>query len=146
MVALHLGSPLFTEGITNLMSVQPDDRYILHIASRSQWEHAQDQDEYRVETLESDGFIHCSRVQQVVPVADAWFGARRDLVLVLIDSSRLLAPLKYEGGTHEGATTELYPHLYGPLNREAVVDVYDFLPDEHGRFALPPEVIKRDER
>lgn len=128
------------------MSVQPPDRYILHITPRSQWEHAQDRDGYRPETLESDGFLHCSRVHQAVAVADALFEGRHDLVLVLIESAKLLAPLKYEGGTHAGATTESYPHLYGPLNREAVVGVYDFLPDEHGRFALPPEVIKRDER
>lgn len=128
------------------MSVQLPDRYILHITSRSQWEHAQDRDGYRAETLESDGFLHCSRVHQVVAVAEALFGGRHDLVLVLIESSKVLAPLKYEEGTHEGATTESYPHLYGLLNREAVVGVYDFLPDEHGRFTLPQEVIKRGER
>ncbi len=128
------------------MKIQPHDRFIFHIAPCSHWEQARNQKEYRAETLESEGFIHCSTIHQVLPVADAFFRGRKALVLLLIDSSKVLAPLVYEagvpfGGTSVGETSERYPHLYGPLNREAVLSVYDLLPDAHDRFALPQEVL-----
>jgi uncharacterized protein (DUF952 family) len=132
------------------MPTQPSDHYLFHIASRSQWEDARHREAYRAATLESEGFIHCSTIHQVLPVADALFRGRQDLVLLLIDSSKVLAPLVYDagapvGGTSVGETSERYPHLYGPLNREAILDVYDLLPDAHGKFALPQEVLGRYE-
>jgi uncharacterized protein (DUF952 family) len=125
---------------------QPSDHYLFHIASRSQWEDAWHREAYRAETFESEGFIHCSTIHQVLPVADAFFRGRQDLVLLLIDSSNVLAPLVYEAGASVGRTSvgemsECYPHLYGPLNLEAVLAVYDLLPDAHGRFVLPQEVL-----
>ena len=132
------------------MPTQPSDHYLFHIASRSQWEDARHREAYRAETLESEGFIHCSTIHQVLPVADALFRGQQDLVLLLIDSSKVLAPLVYEagasiGGTSVGETSERYPHFYGPLNREAVLAVYDLLPDAHGKFALTQEVLDRYE-
>ena len=123
------------------MPTQPSDHYVFHIATRSQWEDARLRETYRAETFEIEGFIHCSTIHQVLPVADTFFRGRQDLVLLLIDSSKVLAPLIYETGTSVGGTSERYPHLYGPLNREAVLTVYDLLPDAHGRFALPQEVL-----
>ncbi len=81
------------------MSAQPQDRFILHIASRSHWEQARDTDAYRGDTLESEGFIHCSNVKQVLAVADALFRERHDLVLLLIQISRVVSAIKYEGAT-----------------------------------------------
>ena len=128
------------------MQTQPSDRYLFHITSRAEWEDTQHREAYRAETLESEGFIHCSTIHQVLSVADALFRGRQDLVLLLIDSSKVREPIVYEagasvGGTSVGETSERYPHLYGPLNREAVLSVYDLLSDAHGRFALPQEVL-----
>jgi len=122
------------------LDIQPHDRFIFHIALRTQWEHARNQDAYRGETLEREGFIHCSTLGQVLGVANAVFRGRHDLLLLLIQTSGVSSPLRYEG-----ATSEKYPHIYGPIPREAVITVYDFLPDEQGRFSLPPEVIKQQE-
>lgn len=120
------------------MNSQPQDRYICHIAPRSHWEQVQGREAYRAESLESDGFIHCSTIRQVIDVADVWFYAHRDLVLLLIQSSKVLPPIRYEG-----PTAEKYPHIYGPLNREAIIAIYDFPPDEHGRFSLPQEISEQ---
>ena len=133
------------------MPIQPSDHYLFHLAPRSQWEDTQHREAYRAETLESEGFIHCSTIHQVLPVADALFRGRQDLVLLLIDSSKVLVPLVYEAGasvegTPVGEPSERYPHLYGPLNREAVLNVYDLLPDAQGQFALPQEVLELYEK
>jgi uncharacterized protein (DUF952 family) len=121
-----------------IMNVQPQESYILHIAPRSLWEHGRVGDTYQGNTLESEGFLHCSNVNQVVAVANALFRGQKDLVLLLIRASRVASPIRYEG-----ATSEVYPHIYGPLNCDAVIAVSAFLPDEHGEFHLPEEVIRR---
>src|SRR5215471_8567076 len=105
------------------------EQYIVHITPRSLWEQSQETGIYRGDTLDTQGFIHCSTVEQVLAVANAVFLGQDDLVLLLIDTSRVLSPLQYEGDS-----SGLFPHIYGPLYVDAVVAVYDFPPDEHGRF------------
>jgi uncharacterized protein (DUF952 family) len=85
--------------------------------------------------LDSEGFIHCSLAHQVVGVANDRFRGQQGLVLLQIDTVRVTAEIKYEG-TNEA----LFPHIYGPLNMEAIIKVYDFVPDKHGLFQLPADV------
>jgi uncharacterized protein (DUF952 family) len=86
---------------------------------------------YAADSLATEGFIHCSTAAQVVWVANNRFRGRRDFVLLHIDSSRLAAPVRYEN--LEGGT-QLFPHVYGPLDLDAIVDVTPFPPDEAGTF------------
>lgn len=81
------------------------------------------------------GFIHCSKVEQVLAVANRLFVGESSLLLLEIDPEKLSAELKYEdGGDGDG---EFYPHLYGPLELEAVVRVFELTRDSEGLFQLP---------
>ncbi len=111
---------------------------ILHITRREQWEKAKLEGVYRGDTLDSQGFIHCSTFQQIVRVANALYRAQRGLVLLCIASSRVQSEIKYESDGSE----RLYPHIYGPLNVDAVVKVLDFEPTEDGKFVLPKEITE----
>ncbi|MBW4513788.1 MAG: DUF952 domain-containing protein [Timaviella obliquedivisa GSE-PSE-MK23-08B] len=111
---------------------------IFHITPRSQWESAQAIGSYRGDTLDTEGFIHCSKLEQVVRVANWCYAGQTGLVLLSIAIARLQAQLRYE--TVDG---EEFPHLYGALNLDAVVQVINFEPDPAG-FALPPELVKED--
>lgn len=91
---------------------------------------------YRGDTLASEGFVHCSEPHQVVRTADRFFRGRAGLVLLLIDEAKVGPEVKREASP-EG---ELFPHVYGPLNLDAVVGVLDFPPRADGTFALPPEL------
>ncbi|MCA9886638.1 MAG: DUF952 domain-containing protein, partial [Anaerolineae bacterium] len=62
---------------------------ILHIAAVSDWEEAQVVGEYRLDTLETEGFIHCSTPQQVLGPANEFYRGRSDLVLLVIDPAQL---------------------------------------------------------
>ena len=107
---------------------------ILHIATRADWEQARSQGYYEGPTLATEGFIHASRRSQVVEVADRLFRGRDDLVLLVIDEERLSAevrPENLEGGS------ELYPHVYGRVECDAVASVLPFDPGPDGRFTLP---------
>ncbi len=107
---------------------------ILHITTRSEWEAARVLGDYRLDTLDSEGFIHCSTPQQVLGPANALFHGQKDLVLLVIDPARLAAELVYEDCYEAG---ESFPHIYGPLNLDAVVSVVPFPPLPDGSFALP---------
>jgi len=107
---------------------------ILHITRQADWEQAQTQGSYRADTLASQGFIHCSRPEQVIPVANHLFRGQTDLVLLVIDRDKVRAPIRDEN--LEGGES-LYPHIYGSLNLDAVVDVLDFPPRADGSFMLP---------
>lgn len=110
---------------------------ILHITSRRDWEGAQAAGSYRADTLASEGFIHCSTPEQAIPVANLVFRGRPDLVLLCIDPGRVAAEIRYEN--LEGGE-ESFPHVYGPLNLDAVIQVFDLPPGEGGRFTLPVEL------
>ena len=110
---------------------------ILHIATRESWEEAVKAGKYTAPSLDTQGFIHCSLPEQVIPVADFIFRGQRGLVLLFINEARLTASVKYEN--LEGGQ-KLFPHVYGPVNLDAVVEVVDFPPLPDGTFALPPEL------
>ncbi len=105
---------------------------ILHITTRAGWEAAQQAGSYRGDTLDTEGFIHCSIPQQVVRTANAFFHGQNDLVLLLINPQKLRSELRYEP-----SDGDLFPHIYGPLNLDAVVRVVMFPPRNDGQFELP---------
>ena len=117
------------------------DTTILHLASNNAWLAAVKDGIYHADSLSTEGFIHCSKASQIVGVANTFYHGQQGLVLLVIDPSKLEAELKWEPPavpepTHarEG---ELFPHLYGPLNLDAVVNVITFKPDANGIFTLP---------
>jgi uncharacterized protein (DUF952 family) len=117
---------------------------ILHITHRDAWEAAASAAFYRPPTLDTEGFIHCSTIQQAADTANQFFHGRKDLVLLCIDEDKLDAKVKYEsptgGAAHDPRVGALFPHLYGPLNVSAVIRVVEFPPKADGSFVLPPVI------
>ena len=111
---------------------------ILHITTREAWEQAKQAGAYRGDTLDTEGFIHCSTVAQLIGVANARFRGRMDLILLVIDTGTLTPEVRWEAAEHG----ELFPHIYGPLNVEAVLKVLTLEPGADGRFAFPEHVAE----
>ena len=111
------------------------DAMILHICSAGEWQASPD-GHYRCASLDHEGFIHCSRPEQVVEVANRLFHGRQGLVLLVIDPELVTAEMRYE----DGGNGNFYPHIYGPLNVRAVTAVVAFEPNSDGSFELPAEV------
>lgn len=107
-----------------------------HITTRQAWAQAQVAGEYTAPSLQKQGFIHCSRpdATQLIPVANFLYRGQSDLVVLLIEPARLTAQLKWE---ESEVVSQRYPHIYGPINLEAVVEVLDFPPRPDGTFELP---------
>jgi len=96
---------------------------IFHLARRQDWDAHQSQP-YTFSTLGRTladvGFIHCSFRRQVAKTAELIFRGHTDVVVLAIDPDRVGAPIRVEN--LEGGTDD-FPHIYGPLPRDAVVAV-----------------------
>lgn len=109
--------------------------FILHVTSRAAWSAAEAGGKYSADSLAGDGFIHCSKAVQILRVADDFYRGQHGLVLLVIDPGLLTSELRWEPGTD--LASELFPHIYGPINLEAVLQVADFEPADYGKFNLP---------
>ena len=111
---------------------------IVIIAERKKWEATQVANEYVQSTIDSTlkevGFIHCSTPDQTLEIANRRFADRDNLVLLFIDTDKVKAPVKFEGALSGRAGT--FPHIYGPLNVDAVYDVKPLKKGKDGMFKL----------
>jgi uncharacterized protein (DUF952 family) len=113
---------------------------IYHLAFRSDWEAGVAAGEYRAPSLTEEGFIHASGdEEQMLRVAARLFAGRADLLALDVDVERLT-----EGSPwvrEPSRSGEMYPHVYGPINLDAVVRVRSLEPDAANQsgFALMRE-------
>lgn len=109
-------------------------RMVTHIITKADWEAAKATGIYAPSSLESEGFIHCSTIAQVVGTANLFFKEQEDLLLLWIAENKVKAEIRFEDLPGEGI---LFPHIYGSLNLDAVVDIRPLLTGEDGSFVLP---------
>ncbi len=109
---------------------------ILHIATKTGWSEAQLLGAYRSDNFDAEDFIHCSKPDQLIEVANSLFRGRNDLVLLVIDRDKVTAPIKEEDPGDLQPTGKRYPHIYGALNLDAVIEVKEFKPNPDGTFAM----------
>jgi len=93
---------------------------IYHVTTSIAWNEALSKGFYEADSLATEGFIHMSHKEQVAGVLDRYYKNATGLVLLHIDESLLTASLKYELSP---SINEEFPHLFGPLNCDAVVSV-----------------------
>jgi len=97
-----------------------------HLALPREWQRALTEGQYtmstRGTTLEDEGFIHCSRPDQVAAVHDRYYADLDDVLLLTIDTDLLTSPWQVD----EVAGGDSYPHVYGPVDVPAVVSVEPF--------------------
>lgn len=108
--------------------------HIFHLTSQHEWHDAKSKGEYKPADFDREGFIHCSYGTQLVAVANRRFRGRTDLQVLVIDPMKLKTPVineNLEGGS------ECFPHIYGTLPIEAVVESLPFPCDVDGYFSLP---------
>ena len=110
--------------------------YIYHITTHQALIDAKAAGEYTAPTLETEGFIHCSALHQVIPVANAFYKDSPALILLEIDTTKLTSELKWEPPAHPDPDNpapvdeqDKFPHIYGAINLDAVVDAPALLPD-----------------
>ena len=109
--------------------------WIFHVTAATDWEAAVAAGEYRLstrgKTLVEQGFIHASTAEQVEGVANAVYRGSDGLVVVVIDANRVSSEIRYERPL---GSEEEFPHIYGPLNIDAVVGTFPLDPGTDGLF------------
>lgn len=108
---------------------------LVHLCSAQEWSCAHTRGELRPESLHSQGFVHLSAPGQVHLPANRLYRGRTDLMLLHIDPARLASPVRWEPGVPADPEAMLFPHLYGPLPLDAVIDVADYRPGPDGGFS-----------
>lgn len=93
---------------------------IYHVTTKEEWTAAQEKGFYTAPSLETEGFIHCSKAEQVQGVLQRYFSGKRNLVKLTITTDKLASPLQYDLAP---SINEEFPHVYGPINLEAVTSV-----------------------
>ncbi|UDY24744.1 DUF952 domain-containing protein [Nocardioides sp. Kera G14] len=101
---------------------------VFHIATVADWAAAQASGVYTTSTigrtLEDEGFLHASRGDQWEAVRERYYrGVTTPLVLLVIDTDLLTSPWR-----EDPVGDDTYPHIYGPLNTQAVVTTVPLRP------------------
>jgi uncharacterized protein (DUF952 family)/GNAT superfamily N-acetyltransferase len=118
---------------------------ILHLLSREAWAEAQARGQLVAPSVATEGFAHCSTEHQMVDVANKYYSGANNMVLLSIDPTKLTSQLKFEPPAHLDGTPALphepmFPHIYGPINLDAVIEVIDFPCRSNGEFVAPPQL------
>jgi len=108
---------------------------IVHLCQPEEWREAVDSGVYRADSLNSEGFIHCSRPDQLLQVGNRFYRGITQMKVLWIDPKKITAEIRWE--TVNGAS---FPHIYGPVDLASVSAVIDLQPDSDGyyrQFNLP---------
>ena len=90
------------------------------MTTQVEWEQALLKKEYLPLQYEKDGFIHCSIERQIPGVLDRFYQGQSGLVKLKIEKAKVQRPVLFELA-HD--MNELFPHIYGSLNTDSVVEV-----------------------
>ena len=92
---------------------------IYHFVLPEVWAKFVDQPFYQAASLATEGFIHCSFENQIEAVLERYFKGAEKVLILHIDTDLLTGEMVIEPSTKD----ELYPHIYGAINREAIVGI-----------------------
>jgi uncharacterized protein (DUF952 family)/RimJ/RimL family protein N-acetyltransferase len=102
---------------------------IFHITTQAAWHAAGSNGSLQVDSLTKVGYIHCSRREQLLRVANTYFRGVSSLVLLEIDPKLVQPELRWDP-----VDNSFFPHIYGPLNIDAIRGVKPLLSDQDGVF------------
>ena len=92
---------------------------VYHIVTPEVWEKFKDKDFYYATSLKTEGFIHCSFAEQLNGVLQRYYRDEEKVLILTLDAEKLTSELIDEPSTNN----EIYPHIYGKINKSAVVNI-----------------------
>ena len=97
-----------------------ESEYIYHVTTQKEWEQAKINGEYKPAGYDQEGFIHCSIDRQVEGVLNRFYKGQTGLIKLKIEKVKVSRPVLFELAVD---LDELFPHIYGPLNLDSVVEI-----------------------
>ncbi len=111
---------------------------IYHILPQAVYDALDNTQPYRADTLETEGFIHCTGAPGLlVMVANRFYRQGvGPFVLLCIDETGITSVVRWEE-----SDGNFFPHIYGPLDWDAVEQVIDFPRSADGAFVSPAGLV-----
>lgn len=106
---------------------------LFHITTKDDWKEFNNNGSYEPESLDSEGFIHCSTGSQVENTANRLFGDQDEIMLLVIDATMLRDDIKFEKDEDSGVK---FPHLYSALSNNAIIDKITIKSEDDGTFNI----------
>jgi uncharacterized protein (DUF952 family) len=114
---------------------------IFHITTLESWQKAQVTKEYKADSLDKEGFIHCSTKSQVMTVANTFYRDHKQLIVLKINPDKLLAKIQWEAPIHPNSNlvneldnNQKFPHIYGIINIDAVEEIINLSKNDRDLF------------
>lgn len=131
--------------ILGILDYETDQqRTIIAIAKEDDWQKAKDSGYYTKSTITSElrdvGFLHCSFPNQTIDIANRHFSEYKKLLLLFIDPTKVRANIVYEQAL--SGRPGSFPHIYGPLNIDAVYDTAVLAQTSTGMFTAPEKLAR----
>lgn len=111
--------------------------FVFHIIEKDHWNKAQENGSYKPDSLSKEGFIHCSKIDQILTVANSFYKGMPHLLLLKIEEGLIKEKLVYEPPLEAPNSGVNFPHIYGALNLDSVTEVFEFPISSDGAFHLP---------
>lgn len=106
---------------------------IYHITTPALWKQFASLSFYEAPSLQDEGFIHASKAHQVEATANRYYKNEPEVILLTIDTTLLSVPLVYEEAPNR---KEEFPHMYGKLNKEAVIEHQSIKRNKDGSYTI----------
>lgn len=117
---------------------------IVAIARSEVWEESKKKGLYTQSTitssLEDVGFIHCSTPDQTIDIANRHFTNFDNVVLLIIDTEKVIPEVRFEKAL--SGRPGLFPHIYGALNTDSVIEVLVLKKNNEGKFIAPSPLFE----
>jgi len=92
--------------------------FIYHVVLPDYWKQFKGKDTFTPPTFQEEGFIHCCTKEQIEYVLTTYFVGVEEIVLLKLATDLLTAKVLIEP-----ANGQEFPHIYGPINRKAIIGV-----------------------
>ncbi|MEO7309777.1 MAG: DUF952 domain-containing protein [Chitinophagaceae bacterium] len=107
--------------------------HFYHVVTPEQWGQFSHEIFYEDPSLQNEGFIHASTEAQVTATMNRYFKGEPIVLLLKIEAARLTSELKYELAP---SVNDYFPHIYGPINKDAVREITVIYAAEDGSFTF----------
>jgi uncharacterized protein (DUF952 family) len=107
-------------------------RIIFHITTKTIWNQFSELDFYEAPSYKTEGFIHASTAKQLSTTASRYYSKEKSILILHIDTQKLLADLKYE---FSNSINEYFPHIYSPINKKSIIKIQE-AENDNGIFQI----------
>ena len=115
---------------------------IFHIVGKNDWHSVKKKrKDYEPSSLKTEGFIHCCKLDQILIVLNTFFKNQDHQLILVINQNNVKSKVVHETPYETPQSKFNFPHIYGPLNLDAVEDEIEVHPKDDGQFTLPKELL-----